>query len=259
MIHKPRLIAITIIKNESKNYLRAWLKNMYRFVDFHIFLDDASTDETPDILQKAINSGYAGILHRRDTSLFAENEPKLRAELWAYTRQMAHDNDWILIVDADEFYNERLLKFKRRLNRFNQAGFTHCKVSCLDMWDKNHFRTDGFWSPMNAAIRLIAYQDVPFGQNNTHLHQPCYPKTLTLDKPVEMFIPKFHMAYLKPSDRHKRYHFYKTYVSPTDSISYKHACSILDEKPTLQTLYTAKQRLFRILNPKTVPIFKDIK
>lgn len=36
-----RLIAISIVKNEENNYLADWLRNLRKFVDYHIFLDDA--------------------------------------------------------------------------------------------------------------------------------------------------------------------------------------------------------------------------
>ena len=47
---KPRLIAITIVRNETGNYLTEWLKNIGSIADYHVFLDDASDDNTPAVI-----------------------------------------------------------------------------------------------------------------------------------------------------------------------------------------------------------------
>lgn len=117
-MNKNRLIAITIIRNEENNYLHDWLKNIAQIADYHIFLDDASDDTTPEIVARHLES-HRGELHRRKTSLFRENEPALRSELWEYTRAVARDGDWILIVDADEFYDDKIIRLKRKLLKTN--------------------------------------------------------------------------------------------------------------------------------------------
>lgn len=227
MIPKPRLIGISIIRNEEDNYLRPWLKNMNRFLDMHIFLDDASTDNTPLIIQNAIEAGYRGKLFKRQSSLFAVDEPKLRSELWEYLRQIAKPNDWVLIVDADEFYDEKLLDFKSKIPQLNYLGYNCCKVSCIDIWGKNLYRIDNHWSPKYADLRLFAFQDIPFGQYGAVLHQPPYPIGINCNRPYHMYIPKLHFAYFRYRDRLRRYNFYKSHVVEPASLT--HALSIFEK------------------------------
>ena len=182
MKDKPRVIGITIIKNESQNYLNDWLNEIRKIVDYHIFLDDASTDNTPNIIRDHLKK-YPGELHILKQSLFKDNEPLLRSKLWNYARNVARDGDWILIVDADEFYDENLLSLKKKLLKNKYPNIDVVKVSCLDMWNATSYRVDGNWSPKKSDVRLIRYYDVDFGwENNTNLHNPPYPYSTNIQK-----------------------------------------------------------------------------
>lgn len=232
-MNKNRLIAITIIRNEENNYLHDWLKNIAQIADYHIFLDDASDDTTPEIVARHLES-HRGELHRRKTSLFRENEPALRSELWEYTRAVARDGDWILIVDADEFYDDKIIRLKRKLLKNKYPHAEVVKVSCLDMWNQYEYRVDGYWSPAGTAVRIIRYHNVPFGATGTSLHLPPYPASTDITKNQKIFIPIIHTAYLRKSDRIRRYKFYTQNVSQdTDVVSYQHAMSIMS--PDIQT------------------------
>ncbi len=246
-MNKSRLIAITIIRNEENNFLRPWLKNIGRIADYHIFLDDASDDNTPQIITRHLKT-HPGELHRRKTSLFQKNEPALRSELWEYTRRIAHADDWILIVDADEFYDEHLLKLKPKLlgNDFPDADVV--KVSCMDMWNAREYRTDGHWSPHNSDTRLIRFYDVPFGECGQSLHMPPYPASTDLTNKISAFIPKIHFAYLRDCDKKRRYEFYTANVSPdSDIASYRHALSIADPNAETKKYFNFKRTLHAII------------
>lgn len=243
-MHKNRLIAITIIKNEENNYLRDWLKNIGKITDYHIFLDDASTDNTPQIITEHLKK-HPGELHRRRTSLFRTNEPALRSELWEYTRNVAQPGDWILIVDADEFYDEHLTRIKRKLLSNKWPDAQVIKVSCLDMWNENGYRTDGFWSPQQSDVRIIRYIDTPFNPKGSALHMPPYPSSTDITKNIDINIPKIHLAYLRDNDKQRRYQFYTQNVSEEqDNISYKHALSILDTNVKITEIFN----FWKVLN-----------
>lgn len=247
-MHKNRLIAITIIKNEENNYLRDWLKNIGKITDYHIFLDDASTDNTPQIITEHLKK-HPGELHRRRTSLFRTNEPALRSELWKYTRNVAQPGDWILIVDADEFYDEHLTSIKRKLLSNKWPDAQVIKVSCLDMWNENGYRTDGFWSPKQSAIRIIKFKDIPFGPQKKLLHQPPYPIAIQTENNINAYIPMYHLAYLQYKDRVRRYQFYTQNVSEEqDNISYKHALSILDTNVKITEIFNFWKVLNALIN-----------
>lgn len=242
--YHPRLIAITIVRNEASNYLNAWLENVANFADYHIFLDDASDDATPDIIKKHLKT-HPGEIHLRKTSLFVKNEPLLRSELWDYTRQVARQGDWILIVDADEFYDEHLLHLKTKLLTNKFPNIDVVKVSCLDMWNATSFRKDGCWSPFYAAVRLIRFYDVDFGANNTSLHMPAYPSSTDISRNLREFIPMMHFAYLRSADRLRRYNFYKSNVSPDkNKTAYMHALSIMAPKPKMKRYFGLCSRVY---------------
>ncbi len=239
MNQSPRLIAMTIIKNEENNFLRPWLKNISSIVDYHVFVDDASTDNTPQIVREHLQN-YPGQLHCRKTSIFRENEPALRAELWEHVRHIARPGDWILIVDADEFYDEHILTAKKKLLANKYPNGDVLAVACMDMWTAQSYRCDGYWSPTNKDIRLIRYYDTDFGASSTELHQPPYPISTNTKKRIKLYVPKIHFAYLRKSDRVRRYNFYRENVSPdTNSISYNHALSILDKKAKTKKYFTS--------------------
>lgn len=254
MTDKKRLIATTIIRNEENNYLKPWLENMANFVDYHIFLDDASDDKTPEIIQKYLDSGYQGELHRRQTSIFRENEPKLRSELWNYTKKVAKDGDWILIVDADEFYDERLLKLKNKLFKKSFRKYGHINVSVLDMWDEYNYRCDGFWSPWHASLRIFRFIDCEFICESKSLHQKLYPEQIENTNSYHIYLPiMHHMAYLRIKDRIRRYNFYTENVDK-NSISYGHALSILDKIPKLKPY----RNFFDKFRKNKINVFKSI-
>lgn len=245
---RPRLIAITIVRNEENNYLRPWLKNVSKVADYHVFLDDASDDNTPEIIRAHLKR-HPGELHCRTTSLFRENEPKLRNELWEYVRAVAKSGDWIWVVDADEFYDSHMLRLKSELLSNKHPNAQVAKVSCLDMWTSTDYRTDGYWSPVGTDTRLIRYHDVEFGETGTSLHMPPYPASTDIASNIPVWIPKIHFAYLRDCDKKRRYDFYTKNVSAkTDSVSYKHALSIADKDVQLKSYFNAQNTLRAILH-----------
>lgn len=245
---KPRLIAITIIRNEEKNFLDEWLDNIGHIADYHIFLDDASDDNTPQRIREHLRT-FPGELHQRSTSIFRENEPALRSELWEYARAQARPGDWILIVDADEFYDGHMLRLKQKLLGNECKNIEVVKVSCLDLWNASGYRTDGHWSPRKSDVRVIKYHNVPFGAYGTALHMPPYPASTDVAKNYSVYVPKIHFAYLRKSDRVRRYEFYrKNVLASENSISYKHALSINDKKVSVKKYFTFLRTIFAALN-----------
>ncbi|MDL2272298.1 glycosyltransferase family 2 protein [Desulfovibrio sp. OttesenSCG-928-I05] len=254
-----RLIAITIVRNEAGNFLRPWLENVAQLVDFHIFLDDGSDDATPDIIAGHLQK-YPGLLFRRDVSLFKDNEPKLRGELWEYTRRIAREGDWIFIVDADEFVDEHFLDVKPQLlgNKFPHADIV--KLSILDMWTASAYRCDGKWSPKHRSVRLIRYNDVPFGEEGTELHHPPYPASTNLSKKIKIYIPLFHFAYVRRKDRARRYQFYTRNVAQGTQ-AYAHALSIMEPDIRLKPFFTPWRLLWARVTGKKLQtgIYRQLK
>jgi hypothetical protein len=235
---KNKIIAISIVRNESRRYLRKWLDNVKTYAGLSIILDDASADETPQIIADNIKSGYPGILFKRETSLFSSNEPKLRAELWEHVRRYARAGDIIWVVDADEFYFENwplLIPFLF----FALTRYHFIKVKCLDFWTKNQYRTDGLWSP--KMYRIFRFIDVPFNEITDKLHTRPFPDGIDTKSYFSSDIQMCHYGYIDDNYKRKKYDFYKNHVNQSDNPAmYKHALSIMDVSPNLKNVHRCR-------------------
>ncbi len=218
-----RLIVGSIVGNEKNNYLEEWLGNVQSYCDLHIIVNDGSTDGTREVISK--NRGKTIVIDF-EKSRFKNNESELRNDLWQEIRKHASEDDYILIVDADEFYNYS------REEILSQCKGDVCVIRLCDMWDETHYRTDGYWSPYFK--RLFRFQDKPFCYNTkSGLHLPAVPMYVNETKDVRMTkLYCRHRSYERDSDKEKKYLFYKQNV--TDSFNMRHAESIMDSTPELE-------------------------
>ena len=236
-----KLIAISIVKNEYDNFLAEWLNNVKQYADYHIIVDDCSTDgKTTQYIEQQINNGYNGELHKLDKSLFKENEVKLRGILWDKVRNYLKNTDeenWIIVVDADEFYDTKQINdFKEKYlykNKIKQMGIA---INWLDFWDdRQHFRCDGLWSPNNIKNRICKFKDEPFRNQMgdfSNLHQSPLPEYMRKQNFYKSNISLLHYSYTKKDNQQRKYDFYKKNVNMIEKM-YKHNMSICDKKPVL--------------------------
>lgn len=89
-----------LVRNESGRYLSDFCIQMSAICDEVIILDDASTDETPEICKKW---GFSVL--RSKESLWATNEVRQRKRLFNTLTSLALPGDWIIILDADELFH----------------------------------------------------------------------------------------------------------------------------------------------------------
>ena len=145
---EAKLVAMMPVRNEAGRYLREVLTDLSLYVDEIVILDDASTDETPALCE----SFPKVILHRNPEPLFFVHEGRLRAQLWEYTVQ--RHPDWILAIDADEIFEERMGHEVRAL--INQTEYEAIEFRLFDFWgDRTHVRVDGGWNPWAKAVRML--------------------------------------------------------------------------------------------------------
>lgn len=165
MPKKLKLVTQMIVRNEEHRYLREVLTSISEYADKIVVLDDASTDRTPEICQ----SFPKVILKRRyGKPLWPVNESKLRTELWEMVRKLKPD--FVLTQDADEFFDN---SFKKRLPELLNSKWDWIAFRLLDMWTKDSYRIDGYWSP--TFRRLFRFRDVPFGIKG-RIHAGCIPR-----------------------------------------------------------------------------------
>ena len=236
-----RLIAISIVGNEEKKYLTSWLDNVQSYADLHIILTDGATDRTPDIIEEKIQRENASIILKKNNfSQFKINEVTLRSELWELTRLHARKGDWILIVDADEFYDEQLKLRKSMLFHLSKR-YRKVTIQILDLWNNNEYRIDGHWSPI-LYNRIFRFQEEAFNIDTTGLHQTPAPHYVTNAKRSHTYfakIPCLHKSYATCEAKKQKYQFYTT--NAPNSFSLEHASSILGKPPILKK-YTLKNR-----------------
>lgn len=165
-----RLTAMMVVHNEAARYLKDVLEHLIAFVDQIVILDDASTDETPEICA----SYQKVILHRNEKRLFYQHEARLRAKLWELTAKSAPD--WILAVDADEIFEDRM---KNEVNSLiNQVEFDGVEFRMFDFWKSTtHYRVDGLWNPWPRFSLLLAryFPDIEYTWPDYPFHSGRWP------------------------------------------------------------------------------------
>ena len=146
-----KLVAMMVVRNEANRYLKIVLDQVSTFVDCIVILDDASTDATPEVCA----SYRKVILHRNKEPLFFHHEALLRTKLWEHVIQT--EPDWILALDADELFEERIYGEIQGL--LNQVEFDGVEFRLFDFWKGfTHYRIDGSWNPWKRFnLFLVRY------------------------------------------------------------------------------------------------------
>ena len=144
-----QLTAMMPVRNEANRSLKEVLDQLTVVADRIVILDDASTDETP-----ALCASYRKvILHRNEEQLFFQDEAALRARLWELAVQT--EPDWILGVDADELFEDRIYSEINML--INQAEYDGVEFRIFDFWNgTTHYRVDRLWNPWVRFSLLLA-------------------------------------------------------------------------------------------------------
>lgn len=143
-----RLTAMMQVRNEADRYLESVLKELSEFVDEIVILDDASTDGSARLCRS-----FAKVKHvvTLPESRF-HTEWKLRAQLWELA--CSTEPDWLLSVDADEFYEDKAKASMHELmnqDRYDWVGFRF-----FDFWGgETHYREDDHWQIHRRHTRTL--------------------------------------------------------------------------------------------------------
>jgi len=217
---RPRLVAGMIVRNEEKRYLKEVLERLSEISDKIVVVDDASTDKTVEICK----SFDKVILKRENNHLFEKDEALLRTHLWNEIRKLKPL--LVLICDADEIVD---LSIRDILDEMDKEGFMWTKLRLLDMWDKEHYRIDGLWSPV--MLRLFKFMDKPFGRKG-RIHCACFPSYVDKCKNGTCYsdVRIKHMAWATQEDRERKYKVYSEKYTPEElgQVNFKHLQSVLD-------------------------------
>jgi len=230
-----RLAAMMCVGNEKGRYVKEVLANLARYVDAIVVLDDGSTDGTGQLCRGADKVVY----HRHETSLFYGQESALRSKLWHKT--MALGPRWVLAIDADERFEERMAEEIDIL--IQQDEFDVVEFRLFDFWGgTTHYRVDGPWDPWTKSVRMLFRVD-PDGQYTWPVqpfHCPRLPlEARTTPRVFQCDIRVKHFGWANRADIRRKYDRYKQFDG-SDQLK-----SVLDKDDTV--------RLERWVNSKPIP------
>lgn len=218
-----------VVRNEADRYLRMVLEHAATYVDEFVILDDASEDRTIEVCREAVGRKPLR-LYQNEVSLF-HNEYLLRRKQWELT--IAANPDWILFLDADEMFEDRIRHEIRSL--IDQTQFDVVCFRLYDMWDMEHYREDKYWRA-HTVYRpfLIRYRpDFPYKWKQTPQHCGRMPANVLELPAVRSPIRLKHYGWADPKDRLAKYERYMR-LDPEGKYGileqYK---SILDPNPNL--------------------------
>lgn len=138
--HPQRIILGMLVKNEADRYLRRVLESAREYIAGAVIIDDASTDNTPALCREVLEDIPLNLIVN-ETSQFS-NEWALRQKLWREVVKM--DPDWILMLDADEIFEERFKDEIQDLIKDPTVDAIGFRI--FDLWDEKHYREDHFWN-----------------------------------------------------------------------------------------------------------------
>lgn len=224
-----RITLSMLVRNEADRYLEMVLKHALQYIDHAVILDDASEDNTVEVCKELLKGIPLTLISNKEPSF--NNEIVLRKQLWEMTVET--QPDWILILDADEIFEDRARHLLKSLAE--RPDIYYYSFRLYDMWDENHYREDAYWNA-HKWYRPFMVRYVPdfnYLWRETPQHCGRFPKNITELKGVNSDLRIKHLGWMKPADRLKKYYRYKK-LDPNSIYGIKEQYqSILDPRPNL--------------------------
>lgn len=224
-----KLTLAMLVRNEANRYLPQVLKHTLEYIDEAVILDDASEDNTLEVCRNILKSIP---LHLKSNNRPGfHNEIALRKQLWDLT--VSTNPDWILCLDADEIFEDKVKKEIRLL--INQPYYDYYAFRLYDFWTPTHYREDKYWEAHKYYRPfLIRYQPhFLYKWKETSLHCGRFPANIT-DLPGA--VSKLRVKHLGWATAEDRLIKYKRYLEQDPQGKYgimEQYQSILDPHPNL--------------------------
>jgi glycosyltransferase involved in cell wall biosynthesis len=238
-VGKPKLVVGLQVYNEADKFLKEWVQEVAQFADALVVLDDCSSDRTVPILFEGFK-GKPMLVSRAPENTFTKNEVKIRKWLWEDLKHMCAmllregSIPWILMLDADEFLEEKLKRDLPKLIRDPKLWFYY--LTFYHFWrSRTHYRVDKLWKPPQGP-RLIRYDPAHTDKwKEAALHCGSTPINLwnRSGKPGKRtdYVIKHFGYVLSPEEKYERY----MKLDPNGKLvgALSHYKSMLDKNPVL--------------------------
>lgn len=230
--HEHRTSKITLamlVRNEADRYLETVLKKASLYIDAAVILDDASEDNTVELCKTFLNGIPWTIVSNPKTRF--NNEIVLRKQLWEMT--IATEPDWILILDADEIFEDKASEVLKELAKVQ--GVDHYSFRLYDMWNNNSYREDTYWRA-HTVYRPFMVRYVPefnWIWRETPQHCGRLPQNIFALPGELSHLRLKHLGWMKEEDRLHKYDRYKLLDPGAIYGIAEQYESILDPKPNL--------------------------
>lgn len=217
------VFCITAIRNEAR-YLHGFLCHLRGHIDGIIALDDSSTDNSLEIMQR--HSSVLSLLRERNNAASHGNETSNRFRLLQEAARLGAR--WVLCADADERFEESFLKRIRQEMETGERTGQHVRcLKIVNLWNSDkHYRKDGRCGP-RWAPRMFRVPE-RFTQRPQAMHQPWFPPEMDHLPRTSMNAYLYHLRMIEKADRRARYEKFKA-IDPGNrhqAIGYGH---LIDE------------------------------
>jgi len=224
-----KLTLAMLVRNEADRYLTQVLKHAAQYIDEAVILDDASEDNTVEVCRDILQGIPLHLVSNKSPCFY--NEINLRKQLWDLT--ISTNPDWILCLDADEVFEDRVKQEIRLL--INQPYYDYYAFRLYDFWSPTHYREDKYWEAHKYyRTFLIRYQPrFLYKWKESPLHCGRFPVNIT-DLPGAVSRLKIkHLGWATPEDRLKKYQRYMEQDPEGKYGIMEQYRSILDPNPNL--------------------------
>lgn len=225
----PNITLAMLVRNEANRYLEKTLKHAIQYVDQVVILDDASTDNTVAVCEQCLKDIPHSIAVNTEPRFY--NEVALRKQLW--NMGAATNPDWILILDADEMFEDRVVEIMPHLLRNPNADLYLFRL--YDLWNETHYREDSYWQAHKFYRPfLVRYKaDYDYKWQETPQHCGRLPVNTGSLRVVPCQLRIKHWGWARPSDRLEKFYRYKKHDPDAVYGIREQYQSILDPKPNL--------------------------
>lgn len=269
------IVAMMVVgQGEGERYLANALYRIKDLADYIVVAGNYKDKKTNEILED-----YGAIVADYSDAEWGKEQWRIKQSLFEqYIVPLKPD--WVLCLDADEVFDERLTREKlEELATRDEIAFTFYFIQLYD--SENQMRVDGSWSGFRN-VRFWKYiPDVPQAWEHRALHcglAPIYAYKYPADSE---YLVK-HYGYLKASDREKKKARYDKYdpqnwymtkrwydsivstpeIKPFNEQEFYKNLKYNPKKPKLDKLFNHKEKMntYYIKNKygKVVPVNEEV-